>query len=117
PITLWDNPDSAFYDIATGIRIVLEHLQDALDTRPLPPLPSWPPTPSLRKFPLTPVSRKGRERLLKQVRTVWITGILAQSLRRTVFIPLGLREQPDAIENPWGLDVQESNAPSRLLPS
>lgn len=116
PITLWENLDKAFYDVATGIRIVLEHLQDALDARPLPPLPAWPPTPPLKKSPLTPVSRKARERLLKRVRTVWVTDRLERSLDRTVRIPLALREQPDAVENPRALDVQESNLPSRLLP-
>jgi hypothetical protein len=116
PITVWENVDVAFYDVATGIRIVLEHLQDALDTRPLPLLPAWPPMPPLRKLPPALISRKRREHLLKHVRTLWITGILEKSLNRTVRIPLRLREQPDAVENPWELAVQESNMPSRLLP-
>src|SRR5579884_405480 len=44
-----------------------------------------------------------RRRLLEKVRASWITGVLDHSLHGTALIVLGLREQPDAVANPWHL--------------
>jgi DNA-binding XRE family transcriptional regulator len=60
---------------------------------------------------------QNRQRMLKRVRSTWIDGILMHSLYLATLIVPGLREQPDAVENPWRLLVQESNLPPRLLPA
>src|SRR6266849_1032886 len=68
--------------------------------------------PSLPEIPRLPVVNRGnenRQRMLKRVRSRWITGVLEHSLYHATLIALGLEEQPDAVENPWRLAVQESN--------
>lgn len=60
---------------------------------------------------------KNRQRMLLRVRSLWITGVLEGSLYRAARIVLRLREQPDAIENPWRLAVQEASLPPRSLPA
>lgn len=60
---------------------------------------------------------KNRQRMLERVRFLWITGVLEHSLYHAALIVLGLREQPDAVENPWRLAVQESSLPPRPLPT
>ncbi|HLZ63802.1 MAG TPA: NACHT domain-containing protein, partial [Ktedonosporobacter sp.] len=57
-----------------------------------------------------------RKRLLAKVRSFWITGVLEHSLYNAVLITLGLREQPDAVMNPWSLVVQEAERPAHPLP-
>lgn len=42
-----------------------------------------------------------RQRLLEKVYTFWIKHVLEQSLHGSVYIPLDLREQPDAVSSPW----------------
>ena len=67
-----------------------------------------------------PVANRGdenRQRMLGRVRSSWITGVLEHSLSHATLIVLGLREQPDALENPWRLMVAESNLPPRPLPT
>jgi len=53
--------------------------------------------------------------LMKRVDTRWISGVLAHSLSQGTLIPLHLREQPDAILNPWAEMVQEPNPLSQPL--
>ena len=60
---------------------------------------------------------KNCQRLLKRVYFSWITGILEHLLYRSIFIMPGLREQPDAVVNPWRQAVQESNLPPHFLPA
>lgn len=58
-----------------------------------------------------------RQRMLKRVRTYWISGVLDHCLLdQGPFIHLHLREQPDAIVNPWGEVMQQTNLPPRQLP-
>jgi TIR domain/NACHT domain len=99
PVTLWDNQDAAFRDIAEGIRTTVEDL-DGL---------------SPRKH--TNLGRQNRKRLLKRMRDFWISGVLEHSLHHEVLITLGLQEQPDAVANPWRLTIQESNLPPHPLPA
>jgi serine/threonine protein kinase len=47
-----------------------------------------------------------RQRLLAKVRAFWITGVLEHSLHGAALIALGLREQPDAVANPWHLMLE-----------
>ncbi len=58
-----------------------------------------------------------RQRMLKRVSFLWIAGILEHSLYNSILITLQLREQPDAVENPWRQAVQESNLPPHALPT
>ena len=56
-----------------------------------------------------------RQRLLAKVRVYWITGVLKHSLHGTALITLGLREQAQAVANPWRLVLQQPDfAPQRL---
>ncbi len=100
PITEWDNQDTALREITQGVRRVLE--QRATSAHPTP------------RF--SPIDRQSRLRKRKRVRTIWIEGVLEQSLHQAVRIELGLQEQPDALANPWHLVVQETNLPSQQLP-
>jgi hypothetical protein len=101
PVSEWDNSDAAFRDIVRGIRQALE--QQVSSTHPAPPFSS--------------LNRKNRLRLLKRVRTIWIEGLLEQSLHQAALITLDLQEQPDALANPWHLEVQETNQTPQLLPA
>jgi hypothetical protein len=88
PITMWENRDAAFVSVAQEIRHAIT-TQHAVRT------------------PLSSLQRTNRQRLLKQVRTIWIEGLLEQSLHQAVWVDLHLQKQPDALENPWSLMVQE----------
>jgi transcriptional regulator with XRE-family HTH domain/GTPase SAR1 family protein len=58
-----------------------------------------------------------RSRMIKRVWTIWIEGVFKHSLYQETLIVLGLQEQPDALINPWRLEVQETNLPPRpILP-
>ena len=59
---------------------------------------------------------KNRKSMLKRVRSTWINGVLERSLHRAVFITLGLQEQPDALANPWHLQLQEMDEAPQPLP-
>jgi uncharacterized protein YegL len=85
--TEWNNLDAAFLDITQGIRKAIEQQI---------PLPL-----------LSDVQRQSRTRLLKRVRAIWIEGLLELSLHQAARMDLHLREQPDALENPWRFQVQE----------
>jgi len=50
---------------------------------------------------------QNRKVLLERVRSRWITGLLEPSLHGVPHLSLQLYEQPDAVRNPWILDVQE----------
>ncbi|GAC1357645.1 MAG: hypothetical protein NVSMB38_40230 [Ktedonobacteraceae bacterium] len=64
---------------------------------------------ALRKLPGSSRESQARHRLLKRVQTSWISNVLVQSLHNARLIPLGLREQPDAIANPWRPAMQETD--------
>jgi hypothetical protein len=112
PVKSWSDLDEAFSDIARGIRQVVEHLHKTDRTLPLPPLPSWTANKQVPQL-----SRTNRQRMLRRVHTIWVKGILEQSLHRAALIELGLQEQPDAVANPWRLVLQEAKQPIRPLPA
>jgi len=97
PVTMWENQDAAFVSIAQELRQFITSQQSA-------------------RVPLSSVQRTNRQRLLKRVRTIWIDGLLAQSLHQAVWVDLHLQKQPDALENPWRLMVQELDRQPRPLP-
>ena len=104
PVTLWENRDAAFLEVVTGIRATLVHMHSSVAVQNTSRSSS-------------PSSHQARQRLLKRVRTRWIQDVLEQSLHHVALITLGLHEQPDALENPWRLMVQETERPARPLPS
>ncbi len=57
-----------------------------------------------------------RQRLLAKVRAFWITGVLEHSLHGAALIALGLREQPDAVANPWHLTLETPDESVHVLP-
>src|SRR6266487_2083279 len=66
---------------------------------------------------LSHAERQNRTRLMKRVRETWIYGLLEHSLHQAALIDLHLQEQPNALDNPWHLQVQEFNRAPRPLPT
>jgi hypothetical protein len=101
PVATWESQDAAFLNVTQGIRQVIEqristvHLASRLSS----------------------LARQHRQRLLKRVRQIWIEGVLERSLQQAGLIDLNLQEYPDALANPWHLEVQETKLPSRSLPT
>jgi transcriptional regulator with XRE-family HTH domain len=65
---------------------------------------------------LPPRLDENQRKMIQRVRSRWIIGVLENPLHLATLIIPGLREQPDAVVNPWRLVVQESDKPPRLLP-
>lgn len=63
-----------------------------------------------------PLREKNQARMIELVETIWIRGMLEQSLHGAALQALGLYEQPDAVANPWRLMLQELERPMQLLP-
>lgn len=97
PITQWEDRDAAMLSIVQEIRHFIT-------------------TRHVLHLPLSPLQRTNRQRLLKRVRTIWIEGLLEQSLQHATWIDLHLQKQPDALERSWGLMVQELDRGPRPLP-
>ncbi|MBA2394281.1 MAG: helix-turn-helix domain-containing protein [Ktedonobacteraceae bacterium] len=66
---------------------------------------------------LTLMSQQNREKMLRKMHAFWIDGVLEQSLRATGPIPLELKEQYDAVTDPWVVTLQRTEVPSCSLPS
>ena len=64
-----------------------------------------------------PLREQNQARMIELVSTMWITGMLEQSLHGAVLQTLELYEQPRAVENPWRLSLQEMDRPEQLLPA
>ena len=62
------------------------------------------------------LTRTNRQRLLRRVRSFWITGVLEQSLHAAALMALGLQVQPDAVANPWHLVLQHPDTAPHSLP-
>ncbi len=97
PITSWHDQDEALATIARELRRILEKQQFP------PPL-------------LSNKQQQTREQLLKRVQATWIEGLPEPSLHRVTRIDLHLQEQPDALDNPWQMIVQELDHAPRPLP-
>jgi TIR domain-containing protein/NACHT domain-containing protein len=101
PVTRWQDQDEVFHVITQDLRRVIEQ-QQALVRPPVP---------------LSPLDRQNRMRLLKQVRAIWIDGLLTQSLHRAAGIELCLQDRPDVLANPWRFQVQELDQDPQALPA
>src|SRR5947209_131268 len=97
-VTIWQNPDEAFLAITQDLRRFIERQQ-------------------VPARPLARMEQQNRTRLMKRMRATWIEGVLEHSLHQAALIALDLQEQPDALANPWQLEVQETNLPPRPLPA
>lgn len=72
--------------------------------------------PELKKSRSVQLKEKNRQLLIGRMRHTWIDGVLRDSLYKAALIQLALEEQPDALQNPWSLIVQETNRPPLPLP-
>jgi hypothetical protein len=100
PVTQWQDQDEAFHAITQDLRRIIEQQQ----------APAHPPAP------LSPLDRQNRMRILRQVRAIWIDGLLTQSLHHAARIELSLQDRPDVLANPWRLQVQELDQAPQTLP-
>jgi serine/threonine protein kinase len=80
----------------------------SVDNRPAPA----PPLGTGRR----PSRLSNRQRLLDKVHNFWIKGVLEQSLHGAALVALGLRQQFDAVSNPWGLVFQSPSTSEISLP-
>src|SRR5215213_3401522 len=62
---------------------------------------------------LTPQEQRNRRAMLAKVKTIWIEGLLEQSLAKELRIALDLTEHPDAVDLPLNALVQELHRPPR----
>ena len=72
-----------------------------------------PVTPSLSERSVQ--GDDNRKTMMKRVDTLWVSGVLDHSLARGTLIHLHVREQPDAVLNPWAQSVQEAKLPPEPL--
>src|SRR6266487_2902212 len=63
--------------------------------------------------PLDRQQQRNRRAMLAKVKTIWIEGLLEQSLAKELRIALNLTEQPDAVNLPLNALVQELRRPPR----
>ena len=66
--------------------------------------------------PLSLLNRQNRMRMLRQVRLIWIDGLLRQLLHHATEFEPHLQERPDMLANPWRLQIQELDHAPRSLP-
>jgi Cdc6-like AAA superfamily ATPase len=74
------------------------------------------PTAIATHVRLTPQEQRNRRTMLTKVKTIWIDGLLEQSLAKELRIALDLTEQLNAVDLPLNALVQELNRPPRELP-
>src|SRR6266567_4511598 len=124
PLTTWDNPEDAFEDIAQGLRHAVEEMNLLFYGRgPRPPSEPMVIAPSDGQWRKGSnhlpelIDSQSRQRMLERVRAWWITGLLRDSLHEAALIIPGLREQQNAVANPWSFSLQEMNQPARPLRS
>ncbi len=66
---------------------------------------------------LSPLERRNRRAMLAKVKSIWVEGLLEQSLAKELRIALDLTEQPDAVILPLNALVQELQHAPRPLPT
>ncbi|MBD1922988.1 protein kinase [Microcoleus sp. FACHB-831] len=80
--------------------------------------PVVPPNPRIPEPEISLSRQEYRDRqiLLNKVKNYWIKGVLETSLHGKALIELGLSEQLDAIERPWGLVWETPDLSQQPLP-
>jgi serine/threonine protein kinase/predicted ATPase/tetrahydromethanopterin S-methyltransferase subunit G len=66
---------------------------------------------------LTSVALRNRLALLRKVRSIWVSGVLAHSLHGAALIEPGLQEQPSAVADPWQLVLHHLEKAPYSLPT
>src|SRR5256885_2198704 len=56
-----------------------------------------------------------RQAMVRKVHTIWIDGLLTESLAKVVRIDLGLEERPDAVTLPLNMQYQELTRPPQVI--
>ena len=97
PVTKWSDQDEAFHTITQSLRGVIEQQARSL-------------------VPLSLLDRQNRTRMLRQVRAIWIDGLLKQSLHHAARIELSLQDRSDVLTNAWQLQYQELDQVPQSLP-
>jgi hypothetical protein len=112
--TLQDEPDAPSSQSTQPLPVLAQpvFVQDA--QRPVPP--AFPQLQGKAEQAIIPSPDVNRQRLLAKVPAFWITDVLEQSLHGAALIALGLREQPDAVANPWHLVIESPGEPTHALP-
>ena len=63
-------------------------------------------------------AQRNRQNMLIKVGNTWIEGVLKKSLHNEALLELGLETQPEAVEHPWKMQVQETGQHKpELLPA
>jgi hypothetical protein len=65
----------------------------------------------------TALEERNRQAMLERVRSMWVEGVLEQSLYQVARMELGLAEAPAAIEHPWKLVAEQPERAPRVLPA
>jgi TIR domain/NACHT domain len=99
PVSTWEHQDEAFAVIVEELRRTIRRLHQS---------PAMPP--------FSKIEMQNRTRLSKRVRQTWIAGVLENSLHHAARLALNLHNQPDALANPWHLEVQETYLAARPFP-
>ncbi len=73
------------------------------------------PRPIAQSTGRSTTEQRNRQAMLKRVRTIWIEGLLDQSLANELRIALDLTEHPNAVAMPLNALVQELRRPPRPL--
>ncbi len=60
--------------------------------------------------------QRNRQRMLQNVRSFWIKGVLENSLHDAVLIELGLQHQAEQVSNPWKMKLRVKDVPNKILP-
>ena len=66
---------------------------------------------------MTLQERRNRRAMLAKLKSIWIDGLLEQSLAKELRIALDLIEKPDVVDLPLNAFVQELRQPPRALPA
>lgn len=57
-----------------------------------------------------------RLKMLKQMRLIWIEGVLERSIHGAMMIVLKMEYKPEAVEYPWNTVLQEPKCTNKMLP-
>jgi hypothetical protein len=96
-VTTWKTEEEGFQNVVQGLRRTIKHIK----------------APHRRSTP----ERQNQLRLLRRVQATWVEGVLEQSLHQAAMIRLNLQERPDALTNPWQMQVQETHLAPQTLPA
>lgn len=112
PVTLWENRDEAFADIARGIRQTIVYIQSTKETKQSAGgWQAWFAPPP----PLSHQDMQNRQHFLASLSNIYRI-VLADSLQGTALIILGLQSRPDAIIPPARLIFRHLQKFGHMLP-